>query len=51
VILDLGLPDRDGRELIAEVRVWSRVPILVCRAAARLGEGRAASISAAATTS
>jgi two-component system, OmpR family, KDP operon response regulator KdpE len=29
VILDLGLPDRDGRELIAEVRGWSRVPILV----------------------
>jgi two-component system, OmpR family, KDP operon response regulator KdpE len=29
VILDLGLPDRDGRELIADVRVWSRVPILV----------------------
>ena len=29
VILDLGLPDRDGRELIAEVRMWSRVPILV----------------------
>jgi len=29
VILDLGLPDRDGRELISEVRVWSRVPILV----------------------
>ena len=29
VILDLGLPDRDGRELIAEVRSWSRVPILV----------------------
>src|SRR5262245_226936 len=29
VILDLGLPDRDGRELIAEVRIWSRVPILV----------------------
>jgi two-component system, OmpR family, KDP operon response regulator KdpE len=29
VILDLGLPDRDGRELIAEVRAWSRVPILV----------------------
>ncbi len=29
VILDLGLPDRDGRELIAEVRLWSRVPILV----------------------
>jgi two-component system, OmpR family, KDP operon response regulator KdpE len=29
VILDLGLPDRDGRELITEVRAWSRVPILV----------------------
>jgi two-component system KDP operon response regulator KdpE len=29
VILDLGLPDRDGRELIADVRIWSRVPILV----------------------
>ena len=29
VILDLGLPDRDGRELIAEVRIWSKVPILV----------------------
>jgi two-component system KDP operon response regulator KdpE len=29
VVLDLGLPDRDGRELIAEVRIWSRVPILV----------------------
>jgi two-component system KDP operon response regulator KdpE len=29
VILDLGLPDRDGMEVIAEVRAWSRVPILV----------------------
>lgn len=29
VILDLGLPDREGRELIAEVRIWSKVPILV----------------------
>jgi two-component system KDP operon response regulator KdpE len=29
VLLDLGLPDRDGRELIAEVRRWSRVPIVV----------------------
>jgi two-component system KDP operon response regulator KdpE len=36
VILDLGLPDRDGRELIAEVRLWSKVPILVL-------SGRAAS--------
>jgi two-component system, OmpR family, KDP operon response regulator KdpE len=29
VILDLGLPDRDGSELISEVRIWSKVPILV----------------------
>jgi len=29
VILDLGLPDRDGCHLIDEVRAWSRVPILV----------------------
>jgi len=29
VILDLGLPDRDGMEVISEVRGWSRVPILV----------------------
>lgn len=29
VILDLGLPDRDGLEVISEVRGWSRVPILV----------------------
>jgi two-component system, OmpR family, KDP operon response regulator KdpE len=32
VILDLELPDRDGRELIAEVRIWSRMPILVLSA-------------------
>jgi two-component system, OmpR family, KDP operon response regulator KdpE len=29
VILDLGLPDRDGRAVIAEVREWSSVPIIV----------------------
>ncbi|HKA14989.1 MAG TPA: response regulator transcription factor [Myxococcota bacterium] len=38
VILDLGLPDRDGRELIAEVRVWSRVPILVLSGRAAASE-------------
>ncbi|MFI5165094.1 MAG: response regulator [Thermoanaerobaculales bacterium] len=29
VILDLGLPDRDGKAVIAEVREWSKVPIVV----------------------
>jgi two-component system KDP operon response regulator KdpE len=32
VLLDLGLPDADGLELIREVRAWSRVPILVLSA-------------------
>lgn len=29
VILDLGLPDLDGREVIARIREWSDVPIIV----------------------
>ncbi|SBW04702.1 DNA-binding response regulator in two-component regulatory system with KdpD [uncultured Alphaproteobacteria bacterium] len=29
VILDLGLPDRDGQEVISEIRGFSTVPILV----------------------
>lgn len=32
VLLDLGLPDRDGLELIREWRGWSKVPILVLSA-------------------
>ena len=32
VVLDLGLPDRDGKDVIREVRGWSRVPIIVLSA-------------------
>ncbi|WP_042879433.1 two-component system response regulator KdpE [Cupriavidus necator] len=36
VILDLGLPDGDGVQLIREMRTWTEVPILVL--SARTGE-------------
>lgn len=29
VILDLGLPDRDGHAVLRELRGWSRVPVIV----------------------
>jgi two-component system KDP operon response regulator KdpE len=29
VVLDLGLPDRDGFEVLAALREWSRVPVIV----------------------
>jgi two-component system KDP operon response regulator KdpE len=32
ILLDLGLPDRDGLEVIQKVRGWSRAPILVVSA-------------------
>ncbi len=32
VILDLGLPDMDGIEIINKVREWSRIPIIVLSA-------------------
>ncbi len=28
-ILDLGLPDKDGREVLEELRQWSRIPVIV----------------------
>ena len=37
VVLDLGLPDMDGKAVIAAIRGWSRVPILVL--SVRDGEG------------
>ena len=36
VVLDLGLPDRDGVEAIRDLRTWSSVPILIL--SARAGE-------------
>ena len=35
VILDLGLPDRDGLDVIRKLREWSRVPIIVLSARGR----------------
>jgi two-component system KDP operon response regulator KdpE len=35
VLLDLGLPDRDGSEVIRRIREWSRMPILVISARGR----------------
>lgn len=29
LILDMGLPDRDGIEVLADLREWSRVPVIV----------------------
>jgi two-component system KDP operon response regulator KdpE len=35
IILDLGLPDMDGMEIIARVRDWSQVPIIILSARGR----------------
>ena len=42
LIVDLGLPDRDGRALISEVRSWSSAPIIVLSARAQEEEKVAA---------
>src|SRR5437763_6060175 len=38
VILDLGLPDGDGKEVIRHVRSWSDVPIIILSARDREAE-------------
>ena len=35
IILDLGLPDMDGMEIISRVREWSQVPIIILSARGR----------------
>ena len=42
IILDLGLPDRDGKDVITEIRAWSKVPIIVLSARDRESEKIAA---------
>jgi two-component system, OmpR family, KDP operon response regulator KdpE len=42
VILDLGLPDLDGQEVIARIREWSKVPIVILSVRAAEGEKVAA---------
>ena len=42
VVLDLGLPDMDGKEVIGRVREWSDVPIIVLSARDREAEKIAA---------
>lgn len=38
ILLDLGLPDRDGKEVIRDIRSWSKVPIIVLSARDREAE-------------
>lgn len=38
IILDLGLPDMDGKDVLAELREWSQVPVLVLSVRASEGE-------------
>ena len=39
MLLDLGLPDRDGQELLNEIRTWSNVPVVVV-SCPRAGKGQ-----------
>lgn len=38
LVLDLGLPDMDGKDVLGELREWSQVPVLVLSVRASEGE-------------
>lgn len=42
VILDLGLPDMDGKEVVSRLRAWSMVPVIILSARDRESEKIAA---------
>ncbi|WP_026619670.1 two-component system, OmpR family, KDP operon response regulator KdpE [Ensifer sp. WSM1721] len=42
IILDLGLPDMDGQDVLANIRAWSQVPVIVLSARDRESEKIAA---------
>ena len=47
VVLDLGLPDLDGLEVLRRLRVWTDVPVLVVTARQTEGDRRAATAAGA----
>lgn len=42
IILDLGLPDMDGKDVVANIRTWSQLPIIILSARDRESEKIAA---------
>ena len=50
MVLDLGLPDGDGVDLIRDLRAWSDVPIIVLSARADEDDKIARSMPAPTTT-
>jgi two-component system KDP operon response regulator KdpE len=42
IVLDLGLPDRDGKQVLADVRAFSQVPVIILSARDREAEKIAA---------